>query len=191
MKLHHVVVIPGIPAWTPLCKLLCYPWILAGLKMHVEDIHWTAEPADFQTKLEALLARIDAYATNGAVSMVGISAGGIAVLCAFRERKSLVHKVITICTARRTSGDAKSKNMGKYPAYDQAVAMLQHEERLFTPEDEGKILAVRGAHDEEMSAMAVPRPQVNDVRLPVIGHAFIIASALTIYSGRVIEFIKK
>jgi hypothetical protein len=85
MKRHHVVVVPGIPAWTPLCKLLSYPWKLAGFNVHVEDIHWTARPADFQSKLEALIARIDAYAASGTVSIVGISAGGIALCALFAK----------------------------------------------------------------------------------------------------------
>jgi hypothetical protein len=81
--------------------------------------------------------------------------------------------------------------MMKYPAYDQVAAMLQDGEKSLRPQDKRKILTVRGLYDEKMSDAVVSMSQASNIRLPMIFHALIIASALTIFSRRLIVFIKK
>jgi len=97
-KEHSVIVVSGLSDETKKLEWATNHWQRHGLKPLVYSMGWQNNETDFQPKLERLTATVDRLADKGdTVSLVGISAGGSAVINAFFERRDIIHKIVNIC----------------------------------------------------------------------------------------------
>lgn len=187
MKHHYLIIVPGIPAWTPICKLLTYHWKLFGFAVYVVDIHWITQPNDFQSKLQKLVKLVDVYLQQGEVSLLGISAGGSAVLNTFHERRNKIHKVITICGRCRKDKGQLSSGMKRSKAFEQSVELFEQVEKKLSNNEKKKLLTVNGYYDIPKTSSVIPNARY--LLLPMGFHAPIIVSALTFFSILLAKFL--
>lgn len=189
MKQQYLIIVPGIPAWTPICKLLTHHWKLFGFTVYVVDIHWITQPNDFQSKLQKLVKLVDAYLQQGEVSLLGISAGGSAVLNTFYERRNKIHKVITICGRCRKDKGRLSSGMKRSNAFKQSIELFEQVEKKLSNDDKKKLLTVNGYYDIPKTMTIIPNTRY--LTLPVGFHAPIIVLALTFFSIPLVKFLQE
>src|SRR3989344_2322048 len=112
MKLHKVIIIPGLGDDLTKLKWVTKHWPKYGLEPVLHNIQWRSGDKHFRPKLEKLLNTIDDLAIDGnKISLLGTSAGGSAVVNAFCLRKNKIHKVVNVCGRLR-------KGSGVYPTLD-------------------------------------------------------------------------
>lgn len=191
MQQHTVIIVPGIPAFSIFLKILTSWFRLIGLIPVVLDIHWTDTSSNFKQKIQPLFNLIDTSSQNGNVSLIGISAGGSAVLNAFCQRKNSVQEVVTICSRLGKEKGTLSTNMKKYPSFRESIELLEQSKLLLSPADKRKILTIRSIFDEKMSSSLMILEGAQQSTIFMVFHVLIIFFALSFFSNSVITFLKK
>lgn len=191
MNQHTVIIIPGIPAFASFLKILTAWFYLVGLTPVILDIHWTDTSESFIEKIKALLKHIDASSKHGKVSLLGLSAGGSAVVNAFCQRKNSIHKVVTICSRLAKENGVVSSNMKKYPAFGQAIELTEKNKLHLSLDDKRKIMTIRGIFDERMPSSLAYIDGAQQSTTFMVFHALIISFTLSFSSYPLISFLKK
>jgi len=147
--------------------------------------------------LERLIDLIDEQLNKREkVSLVGTSAGGSAVINAFAERRDKVHRVINVCGRLREgtqTGFRSFKERTKSsPPFAQSIEFCETHLESLTENDKRKIMTVRSMFGDEL----VPSDTViiegaNNIQVPAPEHVFTITTALTLFSKRLIDFLKQ
>jgi hypothetical protein len=194
-KTHRVIFIPGLGDQVNHITWLTNHWRHYKLIPIVHPIGWYDNKNDFSIKLSMLIKLIDKYSSNGnIVSLVGCSAGGSAVLNAYLERKTKVHRVINVC-GRLRSGNYRGLRSFKArtassPAFAQSIKLFEKNEVLLSKKDRHKIMTVRALFgDEAVPGDTAILSGVSNITIPTIEHVFSISMALTIFSNRLISFL--
>lgn len=196
-KEHRVIIVPGLGDDTGKITWATNHWRHHSLEPVVYSVGWRDQNIKFQLKLEKLVGLVDKFSKRGStVSLVGLSAGGSAVLNAFCERKDKVHKVVNICGRVRAGSEKVFRSFEtrtkSSPAFAQSVTLFEQREELLTGNDRKKIMTVRALFGDEL----VP-PETTIIKgayntaVPTPEHVFSIAMALTLFSGPVIKFLNR
>jgi pimeloyl-ACP methyl ester carboxylesterase len=192
---HSVIIIPGLGDRVQ--QLTRYTRCLKtqGLNIIIHPIGWH-DGLDFNSKLPILLDLIDKLISDGdTVSLVGCSAGASAAFNAFIQRKNVIHRVVNICGRLRTGNDRGFRSLSSRArtskSFKQSVELFEGKEFLLNSEDRQKILTIRPLFGDELvpASTAIVVGAYN-ITLPVIEHSFAIYTALTLFSSRIINFIK-
>jgi len=192
-KKHYVIIIPGLGYGVKKIQFATYCWRWFGLIPIVHAMNWR-DRENFQPKLARLVELIDRYSKNGnTVSLVGTSAGGSAVVNAYRERKNKIHRVINVCGRLRTgthkgfrSFESKTKTS---PAFAQSIQLSEKRQKDLTKTDRQKIMTIRPLFDEVVPPdTTVVKGAQNKIILS-IGHVLSIALSLTLFSKPLLEFL--
>lgn len=148
---HKVIIVPGlgddgtlpVPVVRFGHRLSTAHWLLFyGLKPQIHDLLWQSkEETKFEPKLERLVTLIRRlHAEDYLVSLVGISAGGSAILNAFNECQPEVNRVVTVCSHLRMPTTEEEKLAGVKPLRETArlaPAFLESVRRIHALQKEG------------------------------------------------------
>ncbi len=192
-KKHHVLVVPGLGGENIGFKKIVDSWKKYGFTPHVHDVGWKDGENEIKPKLERLIKVIDELHSNGEiVSLVGISAGGSAVLNAFYARKNKIHRVVNVC-GRLRAGQNVFPSLEfasrQSPAFGESVTLFESREPSLTDADRSKILTIRAIFDEVVPTSTTTLPGAINIRLFSIEHILSIVAAMTIYVRPMIEFL--
>lgn len=149
---------------------------------------------DYQKKLKRLIDLIDEESKNNEISLIGISAGGSLSINAFRQRKSKINKIITVCSRVKRDKDFgingfinKTKKSLSF-----RESILDSEKNLndFSLEEKKKILTIHAFFGDEL----VPKNTAvisgaKNISIPTGGHLFSIWSVLVWSSKCLMKFI--
>lgn len=188
---HYLIVIAGLGDENKFLRWEVKGLEGDGLTTHLYQAPWeNKEP--FEPKLERLLRRIDELSDKGNVSLVGISAGGSLALNAFDQRRETIHKLVTVCAPLRQGRgnwfwNEKMKNHSSFRA---CLVLAEQNQVSLTPDDKKKILTTQAIYDEQIPNSTASIPGVEKIVMPVIGHQPGITLALTLFKGRIIQFVK-
>lgn len=192
--MHHVIFVPGLgDRKQPLSTILRSLWQNRGLQTEVFLFGWNDEEGTFSDKQELLLGKVDhLISEEHAVSLVGISAGGSAVLNAFVERPHQIHRVVNVCGRLQRGENVKptlEKASERHPLF--AASVRQCEERLshISPDQASQILTMRPIFDEVVPMSTVPIIGARNVRIFSFFHMPSISLALTCFRGEIIDFL--
>lgn len=193
---HDVVIIPGLGDEAGRVSFLTRNWHREGLKPHVHKFGWK-EDTTFEDNLGVILSVVDSLLKRGkTVSLIGLSAGGSAVLNLFAERKDKIHRAINVC-GRLTVGTQKGfrsfeARTASSPIFADSVKRFQTVERQLSDSDRQRIMTIRALFGDELvpSDTATVDGAVNIV-VPTTEHLLSIAAALSIFSKPLIDFIKQ
>lgn len=194
MKEHAVVIVPGLSDG----KL--FPWLGVmnwersyALIPLIYTMPWAENGEGFSEKLERLLAFIDATKEQyKQVSLLGISAGGSAVLNAYAARLNTITAVINVC-GRVAQGKAvfptlKIASRGK-PTFFESVLRAEEVISHLPEESKQKILTLRSQFwDEIVPTSTIPIRGALNETIPMAGHIPSILYAL-LFPHKIIEFI--
>ena len=194
---HIIIVVPGLDDGpdTWLMRLILRLWRSDGIKVELCRMQWR-NGHSFQSKLDTLLGLIDEHTKTGyAVSLVGISAGGSAVINALFARPDKVHKVINICGRLRGGNNHGFRSLERRSRSSTAFrdSVLTCEQNLEKIDSTylSRIMTFRARFGDEL--VPSDTSQVSgayNVALPTIEHMISIATTLIFYRRCIIDFAK-
>jgi hypothetical protein len=163
-----------------------------GVKTDYHLVGWADPHGDFVKKREKLLKQIDHWADKGfTVTIVASSAGASMALHAFAMRTETIHSVVLICPKVKNPGSFIDQVYVLNPAFKVAMQQLPAALEKLTKNDRTNILVVKPQSDRVVELKDMDIKDANILHLPSHGHMWGIVSALTIYSGQLIKFIKR
>ena len=187
---HTVIIVTGLdsPAWQ-MWPIVAW-WKTVGMNVIVFDPKWKNRKG-FEEKLKKLLNLIDEETSHSKVSLVGISAGGSAVINAYLKRVDKVHCVVTVCSQLKLSHHHKNSTLKKSKSFKESVVKLEKNTKKLTVFEKTKILNIRSLLIDEL----VPKDTsflngTEKVEIPTEAHVLTIVSALTVFSFKIIRFIR-
>ena len=186
---HAVIYVPGFgDERSGSQRLVVKLWQLYGIHSEVVIMGWSNHES-FESKLKRLVSRIDSlHATGYQVSLVGVSAGATAVINAYTARKDSVHRVVCLCGPLR--GTHTPSGQRGHGAFASSQAKLYSSYHSLSAAQRKNILSIRPQADSvvppEDTKLAGAQQQV----IPTAGHVLSIGLGITIYSWKIIGFIR-
>jgi len=178
-----LVIVPGLGDELKIYKTFARRWQRLGYDVHVIPFGWADRNARLGPKLDDFLARLDALQTNE-LYLIGVSAGGTAVVNAMARRPDYVKKVATVCAPLDTMFNLRNPLLAE--SIEQARQLLTH----YNDEQKVRILSVFALHDPVVSTSLSRPPGVKTMRVPMIAHPPAIFVALMLYARRINAFFK-
>lgn len=198
MKKHKVIIVPGLGDNKVFhIKFATNHWTKKGLDVLIHRFDWMNNYESFETKFNRLLKLVDSLVLeDNTISLVGLSAGGSAVLNVLVERKKMIHKVVNICGRLRTGSDKgfrtlrdKSKNS---PSFYKSVKYFEKKEKSLNSDELQRIMTVRAKFgDELVPSNTVSIEEAYNITIPTIEHVLSIGLALSVFSKEIISFLQK
>lgn len=166
-------------------------WHFQNTSIEICSMRWSVnEP--WPIKLDRLVARIDQLHAGGkVVSLIGESAGASAVTQALRLRTEKIHAVILLCGKSQHPETVNPRLFKQNPAFKVAVTESDMVARSLTDIERGKLLNLHPIFDPVVPVKETKIPGVKNARMPIIGHATSIVFANTLWSFRIVRFIRK
>lgn len=192
---HRVIVVPGLGDEGRQLEWLIKHWKRYGLVPVVYRVGWRDKGSSFHPRLARLIRLIDRYSKRGErVSLVGLSAGGSAVINAFVRRRRIIHKVITVCSRLQRGQERGFRSFttrtASSAAFAQFVALCEYRVQKLSTADRKKIMTVRaGFGDELVPGNTSAIDGAYNITVPSVEHVVSIAAALTIFSRPLIAFL--
>lgn len=180
--MRHLVIIPGLGDRKWLYNLIRPVWAAHGYRVHIFAFGWENDQVNFdeaQDRLNEYIRKLDE-----SVFLIGASAGGVAALNAFAANPTAIRKVATIATPYSAAHHHQNRYLTR--------ALAELERNL--PNIRKKTERVISFHGNRDSVVALETSQPSGLRhisLPMSGHGLIIASASTIFSGRINAFFRE
>ncbi|MBI5620579.1 hypothetical protein HY949_02270 [Candidatus Gottesmanbacteria bacterium] len=192
---NKVIIIPGLGDETRVLGYITRQWKRYGLDLVVYSVGWHDGKESFPLKLSRFVQMIDELVKNGnKVSLVGTSAGGSAVVNAFIERKSKIHRVINICGRLKvgptTGYRSFDKKTSSSPAFAESVRLCEKGIKLLTATDRKKIMTVHAKFGDELVPPETTMINgAHNTYIPTMEHVVSISAALTIFSKSLTFFL--
>lgn len=189
---HYVLYIPGLgDKCTTGQAMAVRLWRIYGVRSELIALRWDiAEPLN--TKLNKLYQRIDTLHEQGyTVSLVGVSAGAGVVIHAFSNRQNSVHKVVCLCGKLQNAGTIGSATYQWNPAFSESMQRLPETLHQLDALTLQRILSIKPLSDESVPPRDTIIPGTHSTTIPTHGHALSIGMGLTVFSYKIIRFIRR
>lgn len=190
-KKHIVIYVPGLGD-TNISnrKKMLSTWHYKNTEIVAHTVNWQIDEP-WSIKLERLLATIDSYVAKDLyVSLIGESAGASAVMQALQHRTQTLNAVILLCGKSQYPNRISPSLQRKNPALYQAVTGSHAYIQTMPKEAKAKILNIHPFADPVVPVPETMIPGVQNGRIPSFGHAPSIAFGMTIWSFKIVRFIK-
>lgn len=184
---------PGVGDSTPTFqKRLVKTWYWWGVEPELLQMNWASQES-WSDKLSRLIKRIDELRAQGdRVALVGASAGGAAVICAFTERSQDIAGVICLCGKLKNARDIGQAYRQTNPSLVDAVEASDESLTRLGSRYRGRILTRRAFYDEVVTNS--DDSQVEGARNRVsltVGHAATIGLQLIFGAPSFLSFLKR
>ncbi len=193
MKRQHVIIyVPGLGDHNLTVQQNALKlWHIHGITHEICAVKWL-EAESWPTKLNRLLERIDYYRSQDAiVSLVGISAGGSAVMAAYGERADVINAVVLVCAKSQYPERIGQRFRDKHPALYDAVSDSSRTITALDDVQKTRVLNMHPLVDWLVPVSETKIAGVRNSRMPVVGHFGGIAYAITIGSFQIVRFVKQ
>ena len=194
MREHSVILVPGLGDKDKLMAFSVRNWEKKyRISPIVHIMPWKENGESFDVKLNRLLNLVDEIKNDSKlVSLIGVSAGGSAVVNAFIERTESVHRVINACGRLAEGSDVHPTldraGKGK-PTFIESVKKVQSGIPKMSIQDRQKILTIRPRFgDETVPSETVVIPGATNVTTPTIEHVLSIAYSFQ-FPAQMIQFL--
>lgn len=192
---NHVIIIPGLGNNISRHIWATNYWKKWGVVPHVFDTRWRTEERGYMEKQERAVKLVDSLSNRtDTISLVGNSAGSSLALNIFGKRKKQIAKVVINC-GRIRDGDwpwfSFAQAAASSPSFRESVLQAQELETTLTPDDRIKIMTLRPLFDEIVPPFTVPIQGARNDVVYSVEHSVTIALNLTLFRGRILDFIMK
>lgn len=191
--MQNLFIIPGIGYTVDWIKFLTRNWEKKyGIEPHVVDFNWMADSEKFPGRFERMGKYLDEDMKDGRdISLLGISAGGSAVINLFYPRRNKIKKVVTVCGRVRDPNVRKMWNHKPevLGVYQESVKLCEKNLDKLTPDDKKRILTIRPFYDEVVPVRTMIIDGANNQRINAAQHMISISLAMTLFSGRISKFV--
>lgn len=188
---HTILYIPGLgdSNLAGRRKLLSL-WRFRHVSIEICSMDWTvAEP--WQTKLDKLQKRIDELVDQGSnVSLIGESAGASAVIVALTKQEMKLNQVILLCGKFQYPGRVATWRYKLNPSFKDALTESHELVPKLTESQKAKLINLHPIYDNVVPVTETKEPGFKNSVMPIIGHATSIVFANTIWSWRIVHYIR-
>lgn len=190
----HVVIIPGLGNEIQKHVWATDRWRKFGIIPHVFDAKWKTEEKGLKKKLNEALSLVDSLIKTGKkVSIIGNSAGSSLAINILGERRGKIHRVVVNCGRVRT-GDwpwfTFDQATASSPSFKESVLRSERIISELSVAERTKILTLRPLFDEVVPSFTVPIKGATNEIVPSVEHVLTIALTMTLFSGRIIKFLR-
>lgn len=191
MKQHTVLYIPGLgDKSVEARRLMLGLWRYKDISIEVFTSGWQTDES-WQLKLKRLLAQIDQLHAEGKiVSLIGESAGASAVTQAFRLRSDTLNAVILLCGKSQYPETVNPRLFRQNPALEEAITGSSEVARSLSDSDRSKLLILSPIYDPVVPVHETRIPGVKSATMPIVGHATSIVFGMTLWSWRIVRFVR-
>lgn len=188
---HTIIYVPGLgdSNLSGRRKLLSF-WHFRNVRIEICSMDWTlAEP--WQAKLDRLLEQIDKLVSERkTVSLIGESAGASAVIVALTRREAKLNRVILLCGKYQYPDRVAAYRYKLNPMFKDALTESHALVSNLTADQKTKIINLHPIYDPVVPVAETKEPGFKDSTMPIIGHATSIVFANTIWSWRIVHFVR-
>lgn len=192
--MQHLVIIPGLGDDVRYTKFLVRNWKKKyKITPHVIGFGWSGEASEFGSKYKNISNYLDdLLEKEDDVSLLGISAGGSAVVNLFSERKNKIKKVITVCgrLSDININPSWKNNSDSLRILKESIKICEKNIENISPEDKKKIMTIRPFYDDIVPVRTMTIDGAKNMRVNSVQHMISIYLAMTLYSGSIVKFIK-
>jgi pimeloyl-ACP methyl ester carboxylesterase len=168
-----LVITPGLGDDLAIYETFARRWRWLGYDVHVVPFGWADRGARLRSKLDTFLMQLDALPGDD-LYLIGVSAGGTAVVNAMARRPDRVKKVVTVCAPLDTMLDLRNPLLAE--SIEQTRQLLLH----YNPDQKSRILSVFALYDPVVSTKLSRPPGVRTMRVLMIAHPLAIFVALNV-----------
>ena len=190
-KQHVVLYVPGLSDHLLNGReSLTNLWHFRNIHIEVSNKEWRVNHT-WEFKLKRLLEKIDEHHASGKfVSLIGESAGASAVLQALKLHHDKINAVILLCGKSQYPHRVASSLYRKNPALKDAMFGSSEAVSELTVADKHKILNLHPLFDPIVPVWETKIPGVQNARMPSIGHGTSIVFGMSLWSFRMVNFIR-
>ena len=192
MNKLHVLYVPGLGDHdlTKQSNMLVF-WKWWNVETEIFQMNW-ADDVAWKKKFNALLKRIDGlYAKGEKIALVGISAGGSAVINAYAARPNKIVGVACIAGKINQPEKIGPRYHNRNPSFVESAKNSPLSVDKLTEAQRSKILSRYGVFDPLVSKTDSRVPGARNRLSPTIGHVMTIAYQITIGAPSLLHFLKK
>lgn len=189
---HTVIYVPGLGDTNISGRQkLLGTWHYKNVSIEACSMNWQIDEP-LKDKLEKLVSRIDELRSSGQqVSLIGESAGASAVINALKLRPESLAAVVLLCGKSQYPDRIGMHLRRKNPRLYESVA-ASHEYIQTMPDNlKEKVLNVHPIADPVVPVRETKIDGVRNAKMPSFGHATSIVFGMTIWSFRIVHFIRK
>jgi pimeloyl-ACP methyl ester carboxylesterase len=177
MTKHYVVIVLGLGEAVPLYAFLTRRWQTRyGLTPILYTIGWKDTSQPFAPKLARLVRHVQRLASDGKVSLVGVSAGASATLNAYvalKEKNIPVHSYVSICGRFDFSAHPwypPSYGIQRVPAFEASVILAMKNISQLTSSERTRMSCFYSLFDEIVPLSASTLTGCSRLAIPLIQH---------------------
>ncbi|MDD5750665.1 MAG: hypothetical protein PHU56_03390 [Candidatus Pacebacteria bacterium] len=190
--MYKIIIVPGLGDGGRFFRLMVRNW----WGMFPNEIHafgWRDKGVNLIDKQNNLLRRIDALAKEGRkIYLIGISAGGSAILNAFMARRTAVSGVVNVC-GRLKEGIGVRPTLEKAARtseiFAQSVKNCEKELSSLSDSDLKKILTIHPIYDEIVPTSTVGIEGAANIVVPSFFHGVGIRCSMIFWRNKIINFL--
>lgn len=172
----------------PLQTAILRAWAVHGANAELVVLDW--HDGVWTSKLERLLLRIDmALADDEQVGLVGLSAGGSAVINAFARRRGVISGVVCVASKLRGPHDVLPAHRDRSPAFAESVQMCERSLCSLDACDRRRIASLYSLRDEVVPRRDTAVAGALNTRAVGLGHNAVIAWQLVAGSRWIVRFL--
>lgn len=189
--MHYVIYVPGLGDNNLAGqKAIVTKWRWFGVTPKIVPMIWN-DGEKFVDKLARLTSAIDDLASKGTVSLVGVSAGGSAVINALASCASKIHKIILICAEVNPNITINPKIARDNPAFVESINILGGNLASLNASTRSKIRSYHPLIDETVPVKDTKIDGAKSKLLLSFSHAPTIALAISLISPIFLHWLKK
>ncbi len=192
MNKLHVIYIPGLGDHdlTRQTNILGF-WNWWNVDTEIFQMNW-ADNRSWELKFSELLNRIDTVHKLGIkVALVGVSAGGSAVINAYAARPDAIVGIVSISGKINRPDKIGPKYYQKNPSFVESAKNSPFSLDKLSEEQRSHILSRYGIYDPIVNKADSKVPSAKNRTSPTIGHVFTIAFQITLGAPSLLRFLKK
>lgn len=191
--MKNLIIIPGLGDDARYTKFLTRGWEKKyGIKITVMTFGWNGESDEFQERLDAIDKKIKEFLQeNKNVSLLGISAGGGAVINLYSKNKDKIEKVICVCGRLSDPNIGKMWNHRKKDLgiFIESVRLAEENTGKLDKKELEKFLTIRPVYDDVVPVRTMTLDGAKNKKVKAVQHMISIFLIMTFYSRISAKFI--
>lgn len=192
--MQNLLIIPGLGDDVRYTKFLTRDWEEKySIKPHIVAFGWSGESSEFPDRFKKMEKYVDDYIKeNNNVSVLGISAGGSAVINLFSRRKDKLKHAVVVCGRLHDSNVRKMWNhrAEDLGVFEESIKLCEKNLESLSDKDKERILTIRPFYDDIVPVRTMTIDGARNIRINSVQHMISIYLAMTLYSKTIANFLK-
>lgn len=192
MKKHKIIIIPGLSDYTSFIRFITYRFNSPEFDVEVLSFGWSKSDILFENRIEELSEYINSLNDKfEKISLIGVSAGGSAVLNLFSKNNN-IHRIVNVC-GRLKPGIKVSPSLEKAAknsiSFKESVIQAEINLNNLSSEKKSKIMTISPYLDGTVPTSTMSVDSGYNLKIMSMGHMVSIFIGLVFYRRSIIKFL--